>query len=124
MNTAQKLKQKQVHHAFRISQPPRYTQVKVSLVTRPMLAPCAKTVRCVFTSKTSVHPRTDSFAAVCESFSKAHSDKEVPNKTVHRFVTFPNTGSVVSQSNKTTRTAAVPIPSCESDATMGYGCKN
>jgi hypothetical protein len=41
------------------------------------------------------HFASKSFADVPEAFSNAYSDKEVPNKTIHRLVTkFRETGSI------------------------------
>jgi hypothetical protein len=93
----QKLNQKQVHPCVTDSPIlPHDTQVKVTLVARLLLIPVAqKLCRCkhgVFMSRTCVHSQTlfalKLFAAVSEAFSKAYSDKEVPNKTtIRRLVT-------------------------------------
>jgi hypothetical protein len=79
------------------------TQVKVTLVARPLLMPVAqKLCRCdrgVFTTRTCVSFRKllrVEIVLLREAFSNAYTDKEVPNKTtIHGLVTkFRNTGSV------------------------------
>jgi hypothetical protein len=99
-----KLNQKQVHPCVMLSPNlHRNTELKVTLVARPLLTPVAqKLCRCehgVFTTKRMFilehYFAPKSSAAVREAFSNAYPDKEVPNKTIHRLVTnFGDTGSV------------------------------
>jgi hypothetical protein len=65
-----------------------------------------------------------SFAAVREAFSNAYTDKEVPNKTIHRPITKFRTQEVFvcykcSSSDKTAEITAVPISSSASATTTG-----
>jgi hypothetical protein len=94
---------------------PRDTQVKVTLVSRPLLTPVARKscagVNMVYSRAERVfilehYFASKSFAAVYEAFSKMYPDKEVRNKTtVHRLVTkFRDTGSVFDRKCVRSRT--------------------
>jgi hypothetical protein len=108
------------------------TQVKVTLVARPLLTPVAQKLQvrtwCIHEQEHFFASK--SFADVRKAFVNAYPDKEVPKKTtIYRLVTKFRTEKVFvcdkcSSSDKTAEITAVPISSSASAATTGYGCKD